>query len=41
MTEPNFSVERMAAGGSRLQIAVSPAHRHRSPVRSATLRTPK
>src|SRR5882672_2806504 len=34
-TWPNFSVERMAAGGTRLQIRERGARRHRSPRRSA------
>ncbi len=33
----NFSVERMAAGGTRLPIRVSGARRHRSPWRSASV----
>ena len=33
MSRPNFSVERMAAGGARLQVRTVVARRHRSPVR--------
>ena len=32
---PNFSVERMAAAGTCLQIRALGARRHRSPLRSA------
>jgi hypothetical protein len=34
----NFSVERMAAGGTRLQNRALAVRRHRSPLRSAKCR---